>query len=67
MKDLEEVLKKEVMGYTIMIIENLIKELEAQGKDYVTTTTLRKFLHNLETDTKVVGKKYVSEFGEHGN
>jgi len=67
MKDLEEVLKKEVMGYTIMIIENLIKELEAQGKDYVTTTTLRKFLHNLETDTKVVGKKYVKGFGKHGN
>lgn len=44
--------------YIVMIIENLIREMELQGRDFVTTTELRKFLHNMETNTKVVGKVY---------
>lgn len=44
--------------YIVMIIENLIREMELQGRDFVTTTELRKFLHNMETNTEVVGKVY---------
>jgi len=42
-------------------VEGLIRELEKQGKDYCTTTDLRKFIQNMETNTKVIGKKYLSE------
>lgn len=40
------------------VIEALIRELEMQGKDTVTTAHLRKFIHNMETNKKVVGKVY---------
>lgn len=40
------------------VIESLIREIESQGMDYVTTTSLRKFIQNMETNTKVVGKVY---------
>ncbi len=40
------------------VIESLIREIESQGMDYVTTTSLRKFIHNIETNRKVVGKIY---------
>lgn len=41
-----------------IVIEELIREIEMQGRDVVTTTELRKFIHNMETNTRVTGKVY---------
>jgi len=54
----EKLLEGMVNNLLIGIIENLIEEVESQGMTYVTTDTLRKFIHNIETNTKVVGKVY---------
>lgn len=43
----------------IIVINNLIKEVEAQGNTFVTVDELKKFVHNVETKTVVVDKKYV--------
>lgn len=45
----------------IIVIRNLIKEVESQGKTFVTIDALKEFIHNLETNTPIFGKKYVSE------
>lgn len=45
----------------LVVIRNLIKEIESQGKNFVTIDTLKEFIHNIETNTPVFGKKYVSE------
>lgn len=45
------------------MIESLIREIETTGRTSVTTIELRKFIHNIETNTKVTGKKYIDEEG----
>ena len=50
--------RREVGMYIVIIIEELIQEIESQGKDSVTTLELRKFIHNMETNTKVIDKQY---------
>ncbi len=45
----------------IIVINNLIKEVEAQGNTFVTVDELKQFVHNVETKTVVVDKKYVKE------
>ena len=66
MKVSDKKLRKEVMDFTVIVMENLIRELERQGKTTVSVTSLRKFIQNVETNTVVTGKKYVDEFGKHG-
>jgi len=56
--DEEKRIEKMLNELMILIIENLIEEIESQGMTYVTTTSLRKFTHNIETNTKVIGKIY---------
>ena len=55
---LSEQSKKSIIELTIMIIEGMIKDIETQGGNSITTNDLRKFIHNMETDTKVIGKTY---------
>ena len=47
----------------MLMIESLIREIERTDRTYVTTTELRKFIHNIETNTKITGKKYIDEEG----
>ncbi len=58
-KEFEKHLKEVFM----LMIESLIREIERTDRTYVTTTELRKFIHNIETNTKVTGKKYIDEEG----
>lgn len=51
--------KFKIVDELILIIEALIQEIEAQGKTSVTTKDLRMFIHNIETNTNVIGKNYV--------
>lgn len=55
--------EKQLKEVLILVIEGLIREMEGLGRTSVTTTDLRKFIHNIETDTKVTGKKYIDEEG----
>ena len=54
-------IEKEVYEYTIIIIENLIREIEKQGRTSMSVTDLRKFLQNLETRTHVSRDKYMNK------
>ena len=55
--------EKQLKEVLILMIESLIREVERQGRTNVTTVELRKFIHNIETNTKVTGKKYIDEVG----
>ncbi len=59
-KEFEKQLKEVFM----LMLESLIREIERTGRTYVTTTELRKFIQNIETNTKVTGKKYIDEVGK---
>ena len=56
-------MNEELKETMTIVIKSLIKEIEGQGNTSVTTTQLREFIHNIKTDTTVIGKKYVSEKG----
>lgn len=49
--------RKIAIELTSKAIKSLIKELEIRGRDFVTTAELRKYIHNMETDTRI-GKVY---------
>ena len=54
----EEYKREVITEFLILFIENLIKDIELQGATSITTNDLRKFIQNIETNKKVIGKRY---------
>lgn len=58
-----ELTQKQFIERIMTIIEILIVEIESQGQTYVSTNDLRKFIHNLEFNIRVLDKKHVGKIG----